>query len=125
MGIARTLVVVLIPGLMSPAAPALASPDMTSVFAVCAGQLSALVEHDWLMSRDPSGAEAQYAAMLDVLDAVTVPEIEAEIMGWRVAAKVAMRRMLEHGDLGDDAAAREWAAALIGQCQRLIVAPGA
>ncbi len=67
---------------------------MTATFAVCTGQLSAYVEHHWLMARDPVQAEADYAAMGDVLDAVTVPDIAAQVMGWRVAAKVAMRDML-------------------------------
>lgn len=124
MGSARTTLVV-IPGLMCLAAPAPAAPDMTSVFAVCTGQLSAYVEHHWLMARDPAQAEADYAAMGDVLAAVADPARATEVMGWRVAAKVAMRGMLQRADLQNDTAARERAAALIGDCRRLIGAPGA
>jgi alpha-D-ribose 1-methylphosphonate 5-triphosphate synthase subunit PhnG len=125
MGSARTIGVVLVPGLMCLAAAVRAAPEMTATFAVCTGQLSAYVEHHWLMVRDPVQAEADYAAMGDVLDAVTDPAMAAQIMGWRVSAKVAMREMLQRADLQNDTAARERAAALIGECRRLIGAPGA
>ncbi len=125
MGSLRTILAVLLSGLLMLAAPVRAVPDMTSVFAVCTGQLSAFVEHHWLMARDPAQAEADYAAMGDVLAAVADPARAAEVMGWRVAAKVAMQGMLQRADLQNDTAARERAAALIGECRRLIGAPGA
>ena len=125
MGSARRLIVVLVPGLMALAAPVHAAPDMTSVFATCTGRLSALVEHQWLMTRDPAQAEADYAAMGDVLEAAADPALSGRVMGWRVSAKVAMREMLQRADLQGDAAARDRATALIAECRRLIGAPGA
>jgi hypothetical protein len=98
---------------------------MTSAFAQCTGRLSALVEHHWLMVRDPAQAEADYTAMGDVLAAVADPARAAEVMSWRVTAKVAMRGLLQRADLQNDTAARERAAVLIGECRRLIGAPGA
>jgi hypothetical protein len=125
MGTLRTIIALLVPGLVLLAVPVRAAPDMTSVFAVCTGRLSALVEHHWLMARDPAQAEADYAAMDDVLAAVADPAASAQVMGWRVAAKMAMRGMLARADLQDDAAARDRAAALIAECRALIGAPGA
>lgn len=98
---------------------------MTALFAVCTGRMSALVEHHWLMMRDPAGPEAEYRAMGEVLAAVVTPEGDAQAMGWRVTAKVAMREMLARADLQGDTAARERAAVLIGECRSLIGAPGA
>jgi hypothetical protein len=125
MGSLRTILAMLVSGLLLLAVPGRAAPDMTPVFAVCTGQLSAFVEHHWLMARDPVQAEADYAAMGDVLDAVTEPDMAGQVMGWRVSAKVAMRDMLQRADLQNDTAARERAAALIDNCRRLIGAPGA
>lgn len=104
--------------------PVRAAPDMTAMFAVCTGRMSALVEHHWLMERDPGAVEAEYRAMGDVLAAAVTPEAGAQAMGWRVTAKVAMRELLARADLQDDTAARERAAVLIGECRRLIGAPG-
>jgi hypothetical protein len=105
--------------------PGWAAPDMTAAFATCTGRMSALVEHHWLMSRNPDAVEAEYRAMGDVLAAVVTPEAGAQAMGWRVAAKVAMRAMLMRADLQGDRAAADRAAVLIGECRRLIGAPGA
>lgn len=124
MGSLRTILAMLVSGLLLLAVPARAVPDMTSAFAQCTGRLSAFVEHHWLMARDPAQAEADYAAMGDVLAAVVDPAHAAQVMGWRVAAKVAMRGLLQRADLQNDTAARERAAALIGECRRLIGAPG-
>jgi hypothetical protein len=125
MGSLRTVIALLVSGLLLWAVPARAVPDMTSAFAQCTGRLSAFVEHHWLMARDPAQAESDYAAMGDVLAAVADPARAAEVMGWRVSAKVAMRGLLQRADLQGDTAARERAAALIGDCRRLIGAPGA
>jgi hypothetical protein len=123
----RTPFAAVIPGLVLAvlAAPAPALPDMTPVFAVCTGRLSAFVEHEWLMQRDPTRAEADYAAMADVLAAVTDPALASEVMGWRITAKAALRALLARADLQGDLAAAPRAAALIGECRRLIGAPQA
>jgi hypothetical protein len=127
MGALRKLRGVCLTGMavLSLTAPCRAAPDMTAVFAVCTGQMSANLEHHWLMSRDPSQAEAEYRAMDDVLAAVLTPGTAPQAMGWRVAAKMAMRAMLARADLQNDMAARDRAAMLIAECRRLIGAPGA
>jgi len=110
---------------LGPVPLALAAPDLTPVFAVCTGRLSAVVEHHWLMARDPAQAEADYAAMGAVLAAVAHGRDGAEVMSWRITAKVALRQMLLRADLAGDSVAADRAAILIAECRDLIGQAGA
>lgn len=128
-GVCLTGSAVAVAALLALAAPLRAAPEgpggLLADFATCTGRMSALVEHRWLMARDPAQAEAEHAAMGDVLDAVLTPDTAIRAMEWRVTAKAAMRALLQRADLQNDTAARDRAAVLIGQCRRLILAPGA
>lgn len=109
-------------GLMLLQAPAhAADSDLVRDFAVCAGRLSALVEHDWLMMRDPAAAEADRDALVALVAAVVAPGAAAQVMDWRITAKAATGALLRRADLGQDREAAERVADLIAGCRAFIL----
>lgn len=103
MGSLRTIlaaaITVLFAAPMSP--PAFAQGESAVVrnlpkeFAYCAGRLSALMEHQWLLS-DPAAdrTHAQRAAMISLLESVTPTGQARHLLYLRISAKVAQAELL-------------------------------
>ncbi|NIZ09158.1 hypothetical protein [Pseudooceanicola sp. HF7] len=70
-------------------------PEIVRLFATCAGRLSAVMEHEWLLSRPGSEATAlRRSRMLDLLEAVTEERNARRILTLRIEAKAAQARLL-------------------------------
>ena len=101
--------------LLSLAAPArlTARPldPLTAEFAGCTGRLSALMEHQWLLS-DPEAdrTETRRAAMIALLDAVTPPDAALAALARRIEAKQAQAVLLTRATFGQDPAQAAFAA---------------
>lgn len=98
--------------------------DPLRFFAACAGRMSALMEHQWIVDGPASEAtKARRADLLDLVTALTPPGAEAQVMGWRVEAKAAHAALLARSRKGDTAttarAARQ-AIALQNQCMAFL-----
>lgn len=123
----RTLVLLLIAGLAG-ARPAPAAESDARLFASCAGRLSALMEHQWLMA-DPAAERtaAERAAMLSLVAAILPPGpvAEAEALNWRVEAKAAQADLLARARFRHDDATAAQAARrsddLLGACRALLL----
>jgi hypothetical protein len=131
-GLRTTLAVLLMAALPAWAGGLPLSPaQRLEAFATCAGRLSAMVEHQWLVAPDASEAtEAQRDGFGDLVDAVLpdalawgVPREMA--MHWRVAAKAAQRELLTLATFGTDpdraARARGLADARLAECDGLLI----
>jgi hypothetical protein len=131
-GLRTTLGVLLLAGSPAFAGGVPLSPSQRlEVFATCAGRLSALVEHQWLV--DPAASDATAAqrdGFGDLVDAVLpdalawgVPQPMA--MHWRVSPKAAQRELLTLASFGTDpgraARARELAAARLAECDGVLI----
>ena len=94
--------------------------DPLRFFASCAGRMSALMEHQWIVDGPASDAtKARRADILDLVAALTPPGQEAQVMGWRIEAKAAHAALLaqsRHGDPVATARATRHATALQDQC---------
>lgn len=111
MGALRTCLAALI------AATAFAGPTFSGTdsllytFANCAGRLSAQMEYAWLVSDGNSDrAEAQRAAMVSLVEAITPPGQGHQVLNWRVDAKMAQARLLQRATFNADDADAQWAA---------------
>lgn len=90
-------------------------------FTVCAGRLSALMEHQWLVDGPASEATARSReAMLALVDAVAPKGDAARVIGWRIEAKVAHAALLTRATFGRDRLAKQRADDLIRHCLALI-----
>lgn len=108
------------------AAPAAAQTDSDipdnplHFFATCAGRMSALMEHQWLVDGPASDiTKARRSAVLDVVASLTPPGQEAQVMAWRVEAKAAHATLLgqsRHGTPAAMARAAHQAQALEAAC---------
>jgi len=79
--------------------------DPLHFFATCAGRLSALMEHQWLVDGPASEAtKARRAALLEVVEAMMPPGSESQVMAWRVEAKAAHATLLGQSRHGSAAA---------------------
>ena len=99
MGALRTLVLLLLPGM------AAAGPDpLVNTFATCTGRLSALMEHQWLLS-DPAAdaTQARRGQMEQLLFSVMDPGTGERVLARRIDAKYAMARLLMRVDFNRDA----------------------
>jgi|APEBP8051073178_1049388.scaffolds.fasta_scaffold00002_347 hypothetical protein len=114
--------------LLAPARPLAAAdlaPDL-HLFATCAGRLSALMEHQWLLSDPLSDQTAtERAAMLSLVEAMTPPGGEAGALNWRVEAKAAQAALLAasrrpQNDPTAGTASRR-SEELIGACRSLLL----
>ena len=93
-----------------PAGAAVAHESTLHTFASCAGRLSAVMEHQWLMSDAASDrTHAQRAAMLSLVDAIMTPEQGRDVLSWRIDAKQAHAVLLTRATFNDDAADAAWA----------------
>lgn len=97
--------------LLSLAAPAEASDDLATTFATCTGRLSALMEHQWLMSDAAADAtRARRAQMEALLLSVMQPGAGERTLARRIDAKAAMAALLARVDFNDNPADSAWAA---------------
>lgn len=94
------------------AAPQVPAPDdLVAQFATCTGRLSAQMEFQWLMSAASSDqTQAQRAAMIDLLDAVTPDDQRRAALHRRLEAKVAHYRLLTRAELSGTGKDAAWAA---------------
>lgn len=94
------------------AAPQVPAPDdLVAQFATCTGQLSAQMEFQWLMSAASSDrTQAQRAAMIDLLEAVTPDDQRRAALHHRLEAKVAHYRLLTRAELSGTGKDAAWAA---------------
>ena len=133
MGGLRTI---LLPALLCALAAPVAAQADTDIpdnplyyFATCAGRMSALMEHQWLVDGPASDiTKARRAAVLDVLASLTPPGSEVQVMAWRVEAKAAHAALLRqtlpqtslparHGPTPAQTRAAKRAATLLRQCE--------
>lgn len=98
--------------------------DPLHFFATCAGRMSALMEHQWIVDGPASEAtRTRRAALLDLVTALTPPGQEVQVMGWRVAAKAAHAALLarsRHGTAASTTSAARQAATLQDQCMAFL-----
>lgn len=95
--------------------------DPLHFFATCAGRMSAMMEHQWLVDGPASDlTKARRAAVLDVVASLTPPGAEAQVMAWRVEAKAAHAALLgqsRHGPAPNQTRAAKRAAMLLQSCE--------
>lgn len=97
--------------LIALGAPAEAEEDIVATFATCTGRLSALMEHQWLMSDAAADVtQARRAQMESLLFSVMLPGAGERTLARRIDAKVAMAALLTRVDFNDDPADAAWAA---------------
>ena len=129
MGVLKTYLRVpaLLCALSSPMA-AQAQPDIPDdplrFFATCAGRMSALMEHQWIVDGPASDVTKLHrAAVLDLVAALTPPGDEARVMAWRLEAKAAHAALLAATQYGESVAAMRAsrrALALYLECEALL-----
>ena len=106
--------------------PASADVTLLRTFATCAGQMSAEMEHQWLLS-DPTADQTKQRreAMLSILDALMPPDRGRDVLSWRIDAKMAQAVLLHRGTFTDDpedaAWARRHAETIIAGCNGLVL----
>ena len=124
MGVLQTLVCplplcLILSGAAPPAAADTAAPLRS--FAICAGRLSAVMEHQWLNDGPGSEVTARSRdAMLDLVEAVLPPEQAATALHWRIEAKAAQKALLTRATFTQDPIAARRSAELIEGCLGLI-----
>ncbi len=103
-------------------------PEIARNFASCAGRLTALMHHQWLLAEsDAQQTEAWRSTMIDLLDATLPGNARAgrEALHYRSAARQAHAALLSRATFnenGRDAGwARRRAEAEIAQCQALMI----
>lgn len=83
------------------APPIFAQSADLRLFATCAGRLSALMEHQWLLSDPASDQTAlQRDSMLSLVAAMTTPDDAARALNWRIEAKAAQATLLARASFG-------------------------
>jgi hypothetical protein len=132
MGRLKTFLFVLLAGLgpLPPAAlafaPAPEGLDQVRFFATCAGELSALVEHQWMFDGLASETTMhRRAEVYEILQAVMPKGQGRTVLGWQIEAKVAYRALLTRATLGPQdrgaVAAMQRAEVLLGQCNAMLL----
>lgn len=117
---------------MAQATPIPVSPtEQVRIFALCAGRMSALEQHQWMVDGPASEATARLVgAFTDLVDAVAPVAAdrglpEAQAAAWRVEAWAAERELLARSVFGEDARTRDRAAsaaeAQLGMCRGLLL----
>ena len=98
--------------------------DPVHFFATCAGRMSAVIEHQWIVDGPASEVtKARRDAVVEVLEAMMPPGDGARVMGWRVEAKAAHAALLgqvRHGPEAVRARAERRALALIAECEAFL-----
>ena len=127
MGRLKTICVLILPmaGLIQPQGAAADGPalstDMTDHFAICAGRLSALMQHQWLFDGPAADVtERDRDAMVAVLDAATHPGDGPRAMALRIEAKAVHAALLAQAVFGRDEAAQARANALVAGCTAML-----
>ena len=95
----------------SPAfAQAESAENQLRTFAACAGRLSAVMEYQWMFDGPASDqTKAQRAAVLELIDAIMPPDRGAEVLHWRISAKLAQSALLTRATFNDDPTDATWA----------------
>lgn len=90
--------------------------ELTRHFARCTGQLSALMEFQWLMS-DPAAdqTETDRARMIDLLRATMPANTGRETLAMRINAKHAFTGLLTRSHFNDDPDDIAWAQSRIAR----------
>lgn len=79
-------------------------------FATCAGRLSAVMEHQWLFDGPASDiTKAQRTTVLELVEAIMPPERGAEVLQWRISAKLAQSALLTRATFNEDEEDATWA----------------
>lgn len=111
----ETFLAVLAVGLFASGS-ATADPPLRQ-FSLCAGRLSALMEHQWLVDGPASETTSrQRDAMLELVEAVLPPDQAPRAMEWRIEAKVAQAALLNRARLAMNPMAEARADPLVQQC---------
>lgn len=130
MGVLKTFLAVMILALPVEAGEGAALPQPNDQqlrhFATCAGRLSALMEHQWLVDGPASEKTAQEVHALSALiQAIMVEGENNRALAWRIEAKVAQRALLMQVDFGTDKKrgdlARNRSDTLIGPCRAMLL----
>lgn len=100
--------------------------DLAEQFARCTGRLSAQMEFQWLTNDAAADrTEAERAAMISLLQAVTPPDAARELLHKRIEAKLAQSRLLTRATFNRDADDADWARGRaemeLGACRALIL----
>lgn len=99
--------------------------DPVSTIAGCAGRLSALMEHKWLMGEDADHIQRRREAMVEILDAMMSPDTGRTVLARRIEAKQAQARLLQRSVFNDDKddaeRARVRAEIAIASCEALLL----
>ena len=123
MGTKRTFAFALF---LLPGMAAAGSDPLLSTFAICTGRLSALMEHQWLVSSPEADAtRARRDGMEALLAAITPPETAPQVLARRIEAKYAMSRLLTrvtfNRDRTDAARAARHVEVQIASCNALLL----
>lgn len=108
------------------APPVFAQSADLRLFATCAGRLSALMEHQWLLSDPASDQTArQRESMLSLVAAMAGPEDATRALNWRIEAKAAQASLLARARFGTNEATAAHSAQrsddLLAMCQSLLL----
>lgn len=123
MGILKTFSLSVVCGL-SFAPPASSEPWLVTETAICAGRLSAELQHKWLtQDRDADETQAARDAMLSRLEALKGAH-DAALLAVRIEAKHAHAALLQQASFSGNAAQARWAATQARRqaatCKRLV-----
>lgn len=99
--------------------------DPLATFATCAGRFSALMEHQWMMDGPGSEETARRRLMMiDLIDAIILPEQGIEVLSRRIEAKHAQASLLTRAtfsaDTRESATAGRLAQLQLSQCELLL-----
>lgn len=116
-----------LPALLLPASPS----QRLQLFETCAGRLSALIEHQWLVDTASADRTAALRSEFDRLIEAVLPDAlawgmpPAMAMHWRITAKAQQADLLLLAAFGPDRAradrTRQVAEARIAECSGLLI----
>lgn len=88
-----------------------ADQALLTSFSVCAGRVSAQLEHQWLL-QDPQAQETERVrdGLRDVIGALVTDADRVHALGLRIEAKQAQAVLLRQASFGTDRARARWAA---------------
>ena len=106
--------------------PAVADDALLHLFAGCTGQISAEMEHAWLMNDERAPAlAAQRLKFVSILDAIMPRDRARETLNHRINAKLAHSAILTTATFGTDPRlvrmAKKTALLRLTQCQNLLL----
>ncbi|QBF31266.1 hypothetical protein [Thalassococcus sp. S3] len=94
----------------------LPAQEQTQVFAICAGRLSAVMEHQWMFDGAASErTQRERAALIALLEASMPLDRGREILRWRIDAKIAQAALLSRATFNSDPVDARHAARLAEQ----------